>query len=339
MKKVQGMDSYEFLLTNKKRGVNADVFRTFLDICSRVEDVNFTDVPNDDTTLAFLIKLGYKCPLYKHTNMFVDHTHQPWRTLAAIIHKCLSGKTASNDKLHSAKKSRGRGSQGKKSAYDSQETVDVSKESEPEPELVKRKTSSKSISQTEAEEAEEVRHVHATHAKIMIEFVPGSGTERKMTSKRQPGTGGSSERTGTKPGVPNESTVVFATSSEGTEQESEQFEEDKLDDKEKDDKECDDDEDDETEYDEDDIYKYKIRVHKDKDEEMLNAEVDDSDKDVSDLKKIDLSAKALASLKTQVPIVVDNYLGSKVRDVFQKELDAVIVGLQQEVLQLPRQST
>ncbi|GJW83192.1 hypothetical protein Tco_0156337 [Tanacetum coccineum] len=99
IKKVQGTDSYEFLLANKKCVVNADVFRTILDICPRVEGVNFTDVPDDDTTLAFLIKLGYKGPLYKHTNMFVDHMHQPWRTLAAIINKCLSGKTASNDKL------------------------------------------------------------------------------------------------------------------------------------------------------------------------------------------------------------------------------------------------
>ncbi|GJS70140.1 hypothetical protein Tco_0702981 [Tanacetum coccineum] len=32
-----------------------------------------------------------------------------------------------------------------------------------------------------------------------------------------------------------------------------------------------------------------------------------------------LSAEALTALKTQVPSVVDNYLGSKVRDVFQKE--------------------
>ncbi|GJT26348.1 hypothetical protein Tco_0906623 [Tanacetum coccineum] len=36
--------------------------------------------------------------------------------------------------------------------------------------------------------------------------------------------------------------------------------------------------------------------------------------------KIDLSAEALAALKTQVPSIVDNYLGSKVGDVFQKEL-------------------
>nr|GEW19137.1 hypothetical protein [Tanacetum cinerariifolium] len=103
IKKVQGTDSYEFLLANKKCVVNVDVFRTIFVICPKVEGVNFTNVPDDDTTLAFLIKLGYKGPLYKHTNMFVDHMHQPWRTLAAIINKCLSRKTASNDKLRKSR--------------------------------------------------------------------------------------------------------------------------------------------------------------------------------------------------------------------------------------------
>ncbi|GJV77732.1 hypothetical protein Tco_1509316 [Tanacetum coccineum] len=60
IKKVQGTDSYESLLANKKCVVNADVFRTILDICLRLEGVDFTDVPYDDATLAFLIKLGYK---------------------------------------------------------------------------------------------------------------------------------------------------------------------------------------------------------------------------------------------------------------------------------------
>ncbi|GJS20822.1 hypothetical protein Tco_0449454 [Tanacetum coccineum] len=49
------------------------------------------------------MSLKFSCnsfgPLQKYTNMFVDHMHQPWRTLAACINKCLSGKTASNDKL------------------------------------------------------------------------------------------------------------------------------------------------------------------------------------------------------------------------------------------------
>ncbi|GJS25883.1 hypothetical protein Tco_0486503 [Tanacetum coccineum] len=560
IKKVQGTSSYEFLLANKKFMVNADVFRTILEICPRVKGINFTDVPDDDTTLTFLIKLGYKGPLYKHTNMFVDHMHQPQRTLAAIINKCLSKKTASNDKLcksridilwgmfyrenvgyreliwkdlayqidhwketrsrrenmsfprftkvminhflkqynslsnlkyqhyHiikdddyadkskkpsesyqmfikystgqiSPKKSRGKGSQRKKTADDSQETVDVYEESEPEPEPVKRKTSSKgrvkkkvtlsaddniifddpdialklgkSISKTEAEEAEAARQVHATHARIVTESVPEPTKRRKsgkLTSdppKKLKGTRGSSEGIVTIPGVPDESTIISATSSEGTgtkpgvsdeenditeenvilewgsEQESEYSEEDKLDDEEKDDKEGDaDDEDDETKYDEDDIYKYKIRVRKDEDEEMLNAKVEDSDKgdeevtdaakadaektskvkddakktelpltssslyvssgfgdqflqlssgsslmstvkdttdaeinsllelrvaklekDVSKLKKIDLSTEALAALKTQVPSIVDNYLGSKVGDTPTTDLE------------------
>nr|GEU91487.1 hypothetical protein [Tanacetum cinerariifolium] len=60
IKKVQDTDSYEFLLANKKCTINAEVFKTILDICLRVEGVDFTDVPNDDTTLTFLIDLGYK---------------------------------------------------------------------------------------------------------------------------------------------------------------------------------------------------------------------------------------------------------------------------------------
>ncbi|GJS67541.1 hypothetical protein Tco_0682105 [Tanacetum coccineum] len=58
--------------------------------------------------------------------------------------------------------------------------------------------------------------------------------------------------------------------------------------------------------------------------------VDKLEKDVSDLKKIDLSAKALVALKTQVPSIVDNYLGSKVGDVFQKELKKHIADLIQK---------
>ncbi|GKC46991.1 hypothetical protein Tco_1064713, partial [Tanacetum coccineum] len=40
--------------------------------------------------------------------------------------------------------------------------------------------------------------------------------ESKKTSRRQPGLGGSHEGTGSKPGVPDESTVISATSSKGT---------------------------------------------------------------------------------------------------------------------------
>ncbi|GKB03473.1 hypothetical protein Tco_0831616, partial [Tanacetum coccineum] len=136
--------------------------------------------------------------------------------------------------------------------------------------------------------------------------------ESRKTSRIQPRTIGSNKGTGTIPGVPDESTVVSATSSKGTgtkpgvpdeekvisevkvilewgsEQESEYSEEDQLDDEEKDDKDGDvddegddhisdtqddnNDEDAETESDVDEIYQYKIHVRKDVDAEMAEPE-------------------------------------------------------------------
>ncbi|GKC95625.1 hypothetical protein Tco_1161067 [Tanacetum coccineum] len=101
--KIKDSKSYEFLLADKKCVIDAEVFRKILDICPRKEGEDFTEVQNDEDTLTFLIDLGYSGPLHKYTNMFVDHMHQPWRTLAACINKCLSGKTASNDKLRKSR--------------------------------------------------------------------------------------------------------------------------------------------------------------------------------------------------------------------------------------------
>nr|GEU52613.1 hypothetical protein [Tanacetum cinerariifolium] len=72
--------------------------KKILDIYLRVQGVDFAKVLDDDATLTFLLSLGYKGLLHKHPIMYVDHMHQPWRTLASIINKCLSGKTASNDR-------------------------------------------------------------------------------------------------------------------------------------------------------------------------------------------------------------------------------------------------
>ncbi|GJZ37004.1 hypothetical protein Tco_0583195 [Tanacetum coccineum] len=68
------------------------------------------------------------------------------------------------------------------------------------------------------------------------------------------------------------------------------------------------------------------------------------EKDMSELKKIDLSVEALTALKTQVPSVVDNYLGSKVGDVFQKELkkhtaDLIHKYSLQQIPELPKKQT
>ncbi|GKC88175.1 hypothetical protein Tco_1148824, partial [Tanacetum coccineum] len=248
------------------------------------------------------------------------------------------------------KKSRGKGSQGNKTADDSQEIVDVFKESEPEP-----KPLAMSISQTKAKEVEAARKVHATHARIVTESIPESAKKKSggrssksvviqdilSAPKAKPATSKtklkgapsltlqeqeaadimqalkeSKKSSRRQPGVPDESTIVSATSSEGTgakpgvpdedkdtteekvilewgdEQDSEFFDDDN-DDVEKVDKDDDaddegddhvsdtqdaDDEDVKTESDEDEIYKYKIRVRNEEDVEMKDAEVEESDK-------------------------------------------------------------
>ncbi|GKD84290.1 hypothetical protein Tco_1351129 [Tanacetum coccineum] len=151
IKKVQGIDSYEFILANKKCVVNDDVFKMILDICQRVEGVNFTDVLDDDTTLAFLIKLGYKenvdYPelIWEDLAFQIDHIKEkisrrenmpfPQFTKIIINHFLKKHKSLSNLKYqhyHTIKD-------------DGIEIVDVIEESKHEPEPVKRKTASRRV--------------------------------------------------------------------------------------------------------------------------------------------------------------------------------------------------
>ncbi|GJW92449.1 hypothetical protein Tco_0170002 [Tanacetum coccineum] len=338
IKKVQGTDSYEFLLANKKCVVNADVFRTIVDICPSVEGVDFTDVP-DDTSLTFLIELGYKGPLYKHTNMFVDHMHQSWRTLAAIINKenvdypeLIWEDLAYQIDHRKEKRSRRENTEdyqeyglaipetqrqrftSKKTVDDSQETVDVSEESEPEPECIG----------------------ESSEGNGTILGVPDASTVISATS---------SEGTSTKLGVPDEEKDITEENvilERGSKQESKYSEEDKLDDEEKDEKEGDaddegddhisdtqdtDDEDDETESDEDDIYKYKIRVRKDEDVEMINA------KFKAELPPTSSSLSVSSSFGDQfLKLSSDNSLVSIVKDNTDDEINSLLeVKIQYEV--------
>nr|GFA05962.1 hypothetical protein [Tanacetum cinerariifolium] len=229
---------------------------------------------------------------------------------------------------------------------------------------------SKSISLTEAEEVEATRKVDATHARIVTKFVLEPTRRRKLEIKKisrmQPGTGGSSEGTGTIPGVPDESTVVSATSSEGTntqsgvpdeekviseekvilewgsEEESEYYE-DPLDDKEKDDKDGDaddegddhisdtqdvDDEDAETKSDEDEIYKYKISKA---DAEKTSDVKDDANK--AQILLISSSLAVSSGFGVQfLKLSFDSSLVSIVKDSTYAEINSLLeVKIQSEV--------
>ncbi|GKD50548.1 hypothetical protein Tco_1279524 [Tanacetum coccineum] len=99
IKKTKKNPFYEFGLADKKISIYVELFRKILDIYPRVPNEDFVAPPSKEDLFAFLIELGYKGPLDHLARMFVDHMHQPWRTLATIINKSLSEKTSSNDRL------------------------------------------------------------------------------------------------------------------------------------------------------------------------------------------------------------------------------------------------
>ncbi|GKC80073.1 hypothetical protein Tco_1130847 [Tanacetum coccineum] len=188
------------------------------------------------------------------------------------------------------KKCRGKGSQGKKTTDTPVADVDVSEESDSKPtrkrtasrRVVKKKVIiyvadniipdpdvtlelGKSISLTEAAEEEAERQVHATHARIVTESEPKPAkkktSSRRVLDKSTVILATSSEGTSTKPGVENVTFEEKVILEWGFEQESENSKEDQGDD------------DEET----DDEFVHGVKqVNDDEDEEMTNAEVEES---------------------------------------------------------------
>nr|GEW89597.1 hypothetical protein [Tanacetum cinerariifolium] len=278
---------------------------TILDICLRVEGVDFKDVLDDDTTFAFLIDIGYNGPFNKHTNLFMD---------TCISHGELWQR-------------RDKGSQGKKMADTPMEEVEVSEESKPEP--AKKRTTSKrrvkkKVTIFVAENIILDLDVALELGKLINE---GTGSKPGVPDESIVVSATSGEGTGTKPRVLDEekvteekaildiafSSVTFSSSrtpglvlvplpevaettidSSGTPEHKSEYSNDDIDDVEKDDKDGDaddkgddhisdthaaDDKDDEIESKKDEIYKSKICVRIDEDEEMKESEVIESKKD------------------------------------------------------------
>ncbi|GJY65622.1 hypothetical protein Tco_0467860 [Tanacetum coccineum] len=77
--------------------VSADVPEIYmqediLQICPKVGNEKFEEPPLEKEILAFLASLGHSGEIRKITDVNVNKLHQPWRSFAAIINKCLSGK-------------------------------------------------------------------------------------------------------------------------------------------------------------------------------------------------------------------------------------------------------
>nr|GEY13028.1 hypothetical protein [Tanacetum cinerariifolium] len=91
--------SIRFKMDNKKHIVNLMSFKEMLHICPRLPGHTFNEPPFEEEILAFLRSLRHSGEIRRLTDVNINKLHQPWRSLAPIINKCLSGKSSGYDSL------------------------------------------------------------------------------------------------------------------------------------------------------------------------------------------------------------------------------------------------
>nr|GEX38098.1 hypothetical protein [Tanacetum cinerariifolium] len=70
-----------------------------LHICLRVHGQSFDEPPFEEEILAFIHFLGQSASIRTLTDVNINKLYQPWRSFAAIINKCLTGKSSGHDSL------------------------------------------------------------------------------------------------------------------------------------------------------------------------------------------------------------------------------------------------
>nr|GEU94263.1 retrotransposon protein, putative, unclassified [Tanacetum cinerariifolium] len=91
--------SIHFKMNNKKHIVNLEYFREMLHICPRIPNQTFDELLFEEEILSFLRYIRYNGEIKKITHVNINKLHQPWRSFAAVINKCLSGKSTGYDSL------------------------------------------------------------------------------------------------------------------------------------------------------------------------------------------------------------------------------------------------
>nr|GEV15359.1 retrovirus-related Pol polyprotein from transposon TNT 1-94 [Tanacetum cinerariifolium] len=87
--------SIRFKMENKKHIVNLESFKEMMHICPRLPHQPFVEPP----FVALLHFLGHSAVIRKITDVNINMLHQPCRSFATIINKCLIGKSSGYDSL------------------------------------------------------------------------------------------------------------------------------------------------------------------------------------------------------------------------------------------------
>ncbi|GKA64965.1 hypothetical protein Tco_0764672 [Tanacetum coccineum] len=80
-------------MNGKSHTINVDNFRDMLLICPKLAGRKFEDHPFEEEILSFIRELRHTGEIKVLSDVNVNHMHQPWRSFAAIINKCLCRKT------------------------------------------------------------------------------------------------------------------------------------------------------------------------------------------------------------------------------------------------------
>nr|GEX68158.1 reverse transcriptase domain-containing protein [Tanacetum cinerariifolium] len=89
--------SIRFKMDTRKNIVDLEAFREMLHISPRVSGQYFDEPPFEEEILDFLRFLGHSAQIKTLSDVNVNKLFQSWRSFAAVINKCLTGKSSSFD--------------------------------------------------------------------------------------------------------------------------------------------------------------------------------------------------------------------------------------------------
>nr|GFA94188.1 hypothetical protein [Tanacetum cinerariifolium] len=91
--------SIRFKMDTRKNIVDLEAFREMLHISPTVPGQYFTELPFEEEIMEFLWFLGHSAQIKTLTDVNVNKLYQPWISFAAVINKCLTGKSFGFDSL------------------------------------------------------------------------------------------------------------------------------------------------------------------------------------------------------------------------------------------------
>ncbi|GJZ63140.1 retrovirus-related pol polyprotein from transposon TNT 1-94 [Tanacetum coccineum] len=248
IKKTKKTPFYEFGLSEKKFSVDVELFRKILDIFSRVPNEDFVAPPSEEDLLAFLIELGYEGPL-DHLAKIIGEDFQeygraiPDTMLTEDIKQTEAYQTfiKYSTGLIPLKKSRGKWSQRKQQAVTSKKKVSNSVDDNiiPEPDValelgkyislaegqtgrrrsfgIAFKDTSTVSKKKSPDQSQKLKGIQTLIAEeqLAVDMMQALKASKKISRSRSH-TRGLGQGAGVSPKVPDESTSIFTTSSEGT---------------------------------------------------------------------------------------------------------------------------